>query len=233
MPDFLDIQNYDDINFVDTSVEDLLSAAISAYEDAYYADTGESVVVEPGDDVYILLYAQAERDYSILQSINNAARMNFIKYASGDYLDNLAANTGCERSAAGAAVVTLQFTLSKAQSVTVTIPEGTRASPGNSVYFATDAEASIAAGNTSVTVSATCTETGTAGNGYIAGRITTLVDSIAYVSSVTNTDTSSGGADEESDESLAEKAFLSPEGFSVAGPSGAYEYFAKATARPL
>jgi phage-related baseplate assembly protein len=226
--DFSTVQNYSDINFVDTSVENLLSAAITAYQDTYYGNTGESVVVEPGSDVYILLYAQALREYSILQSINNAARQNFLKYAAGDYLDNLAANTGCTRSAATAAVTTMRFTLGKAQTVTITIPQGTRVTPGNSIYFATDKEVSIAAGDTSVTVTATCTAIGTAGNGYIAGQISTLVDSVAYVSTVTNTEKSQGGTDEETDTELAEKVFLSPEGFSVAGPSGAYEYFAKA-----
>lgn len=227
MPDFSQVQNYPDINFVDTSVEDMLSAGIKAYEDAYYKLTGKQITLQPGDDAYILIYAQAARDYSILQSINYAARQNFLKYASGSYLDNLAANSANVREEPKAAVVTLQFTLSKLQSTATIIPKGTRASPGSNIYFATDSEVEIPVGNLTATASATCLTTGTTGNGYIAGQINSLVDPVAYVASVTNTETSTGGSDTETDLSLAEKIFSGPEGFSVAGPSGAYDYFTR------
>jgi phage-related baseplate assembly protein len=227
MPDFSAVQNYPDLDFVDTSVEDLLSAAITAYQNTYYSSTGQSITIQPGDDVYILLNAQALREYSILQSINAATRQNFLKYAAGNNLDNLAANNGCTRSPATAAVTTLQFTLGQAQTITIIIPQDTRVTPGNNLYFATDEEVQIAVGSAMVTVTATCLTTGAIGNGYIAGQISTLVDPIAYVSTVTNTETSDGGSDLEDDLSLAEQVFASPEGFSVAGPSGAYDYFAR------
>lgn len=227
MPDFSQVQNYPDINFVDTSVENLLSAAISAYQDTYEQLTSNSVTVQPGDDVYILLYTQALRDYSVLQSINAAARQNFLKYAAGEYLDNLSANTGNVRSSSKPAVTTIQFNLGKAQSIVITIPQGTRISPGNGLYFATDEELDIPIGNTAGTVTATCLTDGNIGNGYIPGQINVLVDPIAFVFSVTNTQTTEGGSDAESDLSLAEKDFASPEGFSVAGPAGAYDYFAR------
>lgn len=227
MPDFSQVQNYSDINFENTSIEDMLAAAVKAYEGAYFSLTGKQITLQPGDDAYILIYAQAARDYAVLQSINFAARQNFLKYASGTYLDNLAANTANVRDAPKAAVVTLQFTLSKLQSTATIIPKGTRASPGSNIYFATDAEAEIPAGSLSAATSATCLKTGTAGNGYIAGQINSLVDPVPYIASVTNTEASAGGSDAETDLSLAEKIFSGPEGFSVAGPSGAYDYFTR------
>lgn len=227
MPDFSQVQSYPDINFVNTSVDDLLAAAIKAYEDTYYSKTGQDIVIQPGDDNYILLYAQALRDYSILQSINYAARQNLLKYASGNNLDNLAANTGCTRSSATAAVTTMQFSLGKAQPIDITIPKNTRVTPGNGLYFSTDQEVQIPAGNTAVTVSATCMTTGSVGNGYIPGQINIVVDPIAYINAVSNTETAEGGSDSEDDLSLAQKVFSSPEGYSVAGPAGAYDYFAR------
>lgn len=227
MPDFSQIQQSPDLNFVDTTADAILSAEISAYEKTYLSLTGKQKSVQPGDDVYILLYAQALREYSILQSINYAARQNFLKYASGENLDQLAANTGCTRSQPTAAVTTIQFAMGKFQTVDILIPKGTRVTPGNNLYFATEEEVKLPAGNTAVTVSAVCLTVGTVGNGYVPGQINTLVDPVAFISSVANTNTSEGGSDMEDDFSLAKRVFSSPESFSVAGPSGAYDYFAR------
>lgn len=227
MADFSQVKNYPDISFVDTSVDDLLSNAINTYKQTYYSLTGEQTTVEPGDDIYILLYAQALKDYSILQTINYTGKQNFLKYATGDNLDELAANTGCVRSTSEPAVTTLQFSLGNMQSIAITIPQGTRVTPGNGLYFATDETAQIPAGNTAVTVSATCLTNGSVGNGYIPGQINILVDPIAYIKTAANIDTSEGGSDTEEDESLAERVFSSPQGFSVAGPAGAYDFFAR------
>ena len=48
-----------------------------------------------------------------------------------------------------------------------------------------------------------------------------------YVAAVENTTVSEGGADEQDDDSYREDIHIAPESFSVAGPAGAYEYFAK------
>ena len=227
MPDFSQIQQFPDLNFVNASADSILSAEVSAYENTYKDLTGKEAIVQPGDDVYILLRAQALRTYSILQSLNFTARQNFLKYAAGNNLDNLAANTGCTRSQSTAAVTTMQFSLGKAQTVDIIIPQGTRATPGNGLYFATDEEVKLPTGNTAVTVSATCQTMGSVGNGYVPGQINILVDPVSFISSVANTNTSEGGSDTEDDLSLAKKTFSSPESFSVAGPSGAYDYFAR------
>ena len=47
---------------------------------------------------------------------------------------------------------------------------------------------------------------------------------LPYIKSVRNTEITSGGADIESDENLAERIYLAPSGYSVAGPDDAYEY---------
>jgi phage-related baseplate assembly protein len=50
---------------------------------------------------------------------------------------------------------------------------------------------------------------------------------LPWIARVENTDTSQGGTDEEDDDSYRDRIYSAPEGFSVAGPSGAYEYFAR------
>ena len=80
---------------------------------------------------------------------------------------------------------------------------------------------------------ALCTENGVGGNELLPGQVNVLVDLIPYVESVSNTTKTSGGADLESDESLAERIFLAPSGYSVAGPDDAYiNTGQRPTARP-
>ena len=73
---------------------------------------------------------------------------------------------------------------------------------------------------------------GEAANGLVAGQINQLVSwSSPFLVNVTNTVTSSGGADIESDDHLRARIWMAPESFSCAGPYGAYEYWA-ASANP-
>ena len=73
----------------------------------------------------------------------------------------------------------------------------------------------------------TCTETGEKGNGFQAGEIIEMVDPLPFIDSIENTTESAGGTDEESEQSLAERAYLAPSGYSTAGPEDAYIYHAK------
>jgi phage-related baseplate assembly protein len=221
------LENLPNISFVDKDVSTLLTNMISEYESVYKASTGVAKTLADGDPVRIWIYAQALRIYALYQLIDQAAKYNLLKYSTGDYLDNLAALVGITRAAAEAATVTIRFTLSAARSSAVGIDAGTRVSPDGSIFFATNEYAEIPAGSLCIDVTAQCQETGTVGNGYVAGQITTLVDPIRYVASVTNTTESQGGADEENDDSLRGRIFQKPESFSVAGPIGAYEYFVK------
>ena len=221
------LENLPDIDFVEKDVDTLLEAMVTEYESAYESSTGESKTLADGDPVRIWIYSQALRIYAAYQLIDQAAKYNLLRYSTGDYLENLGARVGVTRAEATAATTTQRFTLSAAQESAVAITSGTQVSAGGSVYFATTEYAEVAAGDTYVDVTVECTETGTAGNGYLAGQITTLVDPIQYVASTTNTATSQGGTDQEDDDTLKGRIFQKPESFSVAGPTGAYEYFTK------
>jgi phage-related baseplate assembly protein len=161
--------------------------------------------------------------------IDRGAKMNLLAFAEGDFLEHHGVLVDTDRLEATAATVTLRLTLSAAREAATAIPAGTRATAGDGVYFTIDDAAIIPAGETSITVAATCTETGTKGNGYVAGEIKTLTDPVPFVATVTNTTTSEGGANREKDDDYRSRIQEAPERFSVAGPSGAYEYFAKAT----
>ena len=59
-----------------------------------------------------------------------------------------------------------------------------------------------------------------------------MVDTIPFVDTATNIKETAGGADEETDDHLADRVYHAPSAYSVAGPADAYAYYAKA-ANPL
>jgi phage-related baseplate assembly protein len=159
--------------------------------------------------------------------VDKAGKMDLLKYSYGAYLDHLAALKGLTRLEAAPATVTMRFTLSAVRPSAISIPQGTRVSDGN-LYYATTEYAEVPAGDTYIDVIATCMTAGSEGNAPELGTITTLVDPISYMGSVINVEKPTGGSDIETDDELRERVYYAPSGYSVAGPSGAYEYWTKA-----
>lgn len=216
------MMNLPEIQFTDADTDKVKQAIVAGYETV----SGRSLAA--GDPIRLFLEAIAAIIVQLLDSINQTGKMNLLAYAIGNYLDHIGILTDTERIEAAAATTTVRFTLSAAQTSAVTIPKGTRVTNEDmKIYFATNKVLTIPAGDTSGTVESTCTETGASGNGYVAGQLTKLVDPVAYVESVANTTTSAGGDDEEDDDAFRERIRISPEKYSVAGPYGAYEYWAK------
>lgn len=216
-----------DISFVNKDVEGLLSEKIKGYEDAYFEQTGERKTLYPGDPIRIFLYSQALREYHLLLLIDYSAKQNLLKYAEGIYLEHKAADRNVIRLSASKATVPVKFTFSAPLSSPAIINAGTRVTPGNNIFFKTTDNIEVPSGATEIIIIMECTEAGTIGNDYIPGQIGVLVDPIPFVDSIINIERSQGGADTEGDESLRERAWLAPESYSVAGPAGAYIFWAK------
>jgi phage-related baseplate assembly protein len=152
--------------------------------------------------------------------------MNLLSLSTGDFLDHLGALLNTNRLGSAYATTSLTFTLGEALTWQVVIPQGTRATPDGEVYFATDMEAIIPAGDMSVSVPATCVEAGAKHNGLLTGQINTLVDRVPYVATVQNSIITLGGTDIEGDNRLRSRIQLAPERLSTCGPENAYRYWA-------
>ena len=212
----------EDIVFADKSADETEREIITFYE----TFTGRTLA--KGDPIRLFLETLILIIIHQRSLIDYAAKQNLLAYAEGDYLDHIGALLGVTRLEATYAITTLKFTLSEAQSTVITIPAGTRVSPGGgNILFETVQAVDVAIGNTEATVTAQCTVTGTQGNGFVAGQIRRLVDPFPYEMSVTNTTASYGGTDTENDENYRERIHIAPESFSVAGSRGAYEYYAR------
>lgn len=210
-----------EVHFADYDAQNIIDKAIARFEDALGVNLGAA------DERRILLMAFLSVVIELYAALDEAGRQNLLAYARGDNLDAIGETRGVKRIAASHSQVTLCFTLSAVQTRNVIIPAGTRATPDGDIFFSTDAALVIQAGATSGSTKATCMTAGAATNGYAAGSIATLVDPIAYVASVMNTDATTGGADAEEDEAYRTRIRQSRAVYSTAGSREAYEYYAR------
>lgn len=230
MSELLDaIDNLPDISFIDNiTLEDVQNFLVSKFEMYYKQITGVSKFkLQKGDPYRIILLSNALLIYQGLQNIDRAGKMNLIKYAYGDFLKHLAAFKNTQPKEPQAATVHVKWSLEEPRGSATPIPEGSRVTADYEIYFETTEYNEIPAGETEIILKMVCTVTGEAGNDFAPGELKEMVDPLGFIDAVANIDTSSGGTGEESDQSLAERAYLAPSGYSTAGPVGAYIHHVK------
>lgn len=223
-----ELQNLPEISFIDDmTIGEIQKRLVSEYENSITAITGNKYVLPQADKFRIIINSIALILYQNLQCIDRAGKQNTLKYAYGEYLDNKAAEKGVVRKTAKAATVNIKFSLETARSSSTLIPKGTRVSNDSDIYFETQNSEEIAAGKTDIVISCVCTEAGTIGNNIQIGELNTLVDPISYIDDVVNISISTGGTDDEDDDSLRERVFLAPSSYTTTGSADAYIYHCK------
>lgn len=212
--------------FVDTTPDDLLESLITNYE----GFTGHTV--QPADPERLFLSWIADFLIKERENQNYVGNQNVPSRAVGENLDALGKFIyGVERHTIQPARCTIRFKrrIQSWGSSALVIPQGTRVTDeSNTLYWKTSAEGVIPIGMMYVDVPAECETEGEVGNGYVAGQINTLVDSVfPGITSVRNINMSAGGSDEQTDDEYFEILRQSMAAFSTAGPRAAYEYFAR------
>lgn len=225
-----DLSIVPDVDFAVKDASIIQSEVISQYEEYFYLLTQINKTLGRGDPVRLFLMSIIYQLTVQRSIVDSTGKNNLIKYAQGAYLDNIGARWGPTRGTrlpATSAATILQFSLATALAIDVVVAYGTLAQANNGVQFATIRELIIPAGSTVGTVEASAVQVGSMANGLVAGQVNQLVSpSNPYLSDVTNTVTTSGGSDRESDDRFRMRIWMAPESFSVAGPYGAYEYWA-------
>lgn len=209
-------------DFVVRDPETVTRQMVGQYEEL----TGKTLY--PAQVERILVDVIAYRESLVREAIQDAAKLNLVRFSRRPILDFLGENIGVERLDAVKARTTMRFTFDPAPASATLLPAGVVVQSGE-VQFATDVATQVAAGALTVDVSASCLEAGTKGNGFLAGQVRELVSEVAglSVASVQNTTTTAGGSEEEDDEHLRERIVLAPEQFSNAGSVGAYRFYAR------
>ncbi len=211
------------IEFVNTDTEALVNKLVAGYEEFM----GRKLY--PADPVraFILWLASIiiqERVY-----INESAKQNIPRYATGENLDMLSGIFhNVSRLEAVPATVTLQFSISKAPVTDYIITDTLEVTADGYVNFATTENIVFAAGETTAVVKAECTLAGETGNGFLPGEINALVsDEFLYFEKVENITVSEGGSEKEDDASFYSRMRESEESYTTAGAKNSYSYHAR------
>lgn len=212
--------------FVDDSdgldPEAILNDMIAEFE----VTSGRTLYPAQVERLMINIYAY--REALVRNAIQSAGLQNLLAFAVFPFLDYIGQAVGVARNGAVGATTTIEFVLANALTESYTINSGEQiATQDGQFVFASAADLTIAAGATTGEVSATCTTVGTAGNGYLPGQVNTLLEPNSLIASVANTVTTANGAQAELDPDYKARIQLAPNQYSTAGPSGAYEFFAR------
>lgn len=208
--------------FIPTDPDQIVEWLTAKYEEL----TG--VTVQPGSPERLFIQWAASVVIQERALENYAANQNLPSRAEGKNLDALAELFYTKtRPGAKAATCTMRFTISEALTFAVLIPGGTRVTDAsNTLVWETVEDIYVKAGDTYADVKIRCQTKGTAGNGFVAGQINTIVDLFAYFKSCANLNESDGGGDAATDEEFYELLRLSMDAYSTAGARGSYIYWA-------
>lgn len=209
----------EDVKVVSDDLSEILAQTIADYE----ARSGKTL--QPAHIERLLINTYAYRETLARKAVNEAYRQQHPRFATGLMLDLCGDDVNTPRLEASAARCTIRFTLAAGQGGTVLIAQGTQIAAGATV-FQTTSSGTLSPASRTLDLEAVCLQTGVSGNGFSAGQINALVNPTDGVSAA-NITVSAGGAAEESDDAYRRRILLAPESFSVAGPVGAYEYFAR------
>ncbi|WP_310620877.1 baseplate J/gp47 family protein [Flexibacterium corallicola] len=180
-----------------------------------YPAQNEMVLIDMLSYCFSLLGRQAQE----------ASEKRWLLFSHGHDLDVGAANNSTFRLLASPAVCLLEFTLEAVSITDTIIPKGTLVASGSedALSFALDEDLTIPAGALNASGQAAATVTGTRGNGFVAGQLTTLANPVSLAGvTVSNITETSGGAEEESDSALIERAASAHDRISKAGPRESY-----------
>jgi phage-related baseplate assembly protein len=183
--------------------------------------------LQPAQVERLLINLYAYRESLVRNAIQYAGQQNLLAYASFPMIDYLGQLLGVTRLPAQGAVTTLEYNLAEPLAVAYVIPAGTQAGTSDGQFiFATDTALTLPAGTVTGSVTATATAAGDGANGYLAGQISVQTNPSTLIESVANSTISAGGSAPETDDHLRTRIQAAPNQFSVAGPEGAYRYFA-------
>ena len=208
--------------FVDTSVDALVSLLIASYERL----SGQTVQPASPERVFIQWAASIVAHERVLN--NYTGNQNIPSRAEGENLDALAELMYLPRRPQAQAAGCMQrFHISEPQKSAILVPKGTRVTSPGGLIWETVEDVYVGIGGTYADVQIRCQTVGAAGNGYTPGQLNTLIDIYDYYSATENLTTSDGGADAATDEEFYQLLRASMDAYSCAGARGSYEYFAK------
>lgn len=192
---------------------------------AYMEAGGDTLY--PGDEKEMLLRTMVAGIVQAQAQVDNALRMDTLRYAMGEYLDIYGEKRGCVRhkAAAAKAQVVIQFASSGKGGV---IAAGETVTADGEVLYTLDADVPYSGLAQTAQVGVTCTQAGAFGNGLLQGMQLQFLSGGNAVESVYCLMDASGGEETETDEAYRERIRNFGLANVTTGPTALYESMAMA-----
>lgn len=190
-----------------------------------YAEAGGDLLY-PGDEKEMLLRAVLQIMVQAFAGIDNALRMDTLRYAVRDYLDVYGEKRSCTRIPARPAMAEVKITLS-ATGVKSTIAAGTALTADGTVLYLTTDDLTVEGYAQELTAKVECSQEGSIGNGLVAG---TQMQSLVPIDGATAIEccvSAAGGQDKETDDAYRERIRTHGLASVSTGPQQQYESAAK------
>ena len=175
-----------EISFIDDlTIDEIMQQMLNDYQTKYEEITGKSMELTQANPYRLILYACSMQVYQTLMYLDIMGKQNLLKYSEGTFLDQIGALRHVKRLEGSYALTTIRFSVASERAAVTAIPQGTRVAAGE-IFFETKEYAEVAVGDLSVDVPAQCTDIGENGNNLMPGEISTIVDSVPFISSAVN-----------------------------------------------
>lgn len=196
-----------------------------------YVEAGGDILY-PGDEKEMLLRSVQADIVQIFAGVDNALRMQTLRYAVGPYLDVIGELRSCERIAASAAKATVTI-ITNATGKADVLEAGTAMTADGRVFYELLEDFVLTGYQQTVTVEVECSEEGSVGNGLLTGTELSLAMSNEGINSIVAASDAMGGNEEEEDEAYRERIRLSGLASVTTGPYQQYESAAKAVSSEI
>lgn len=190
-----------------------------------YVEAGGDILY-PGDEKEMLLRAVQADLVQVFAGVDNALRMQTLRYAVGEYLDLLGEQKGCERIQSAAATATVIIT-TNATGIEGTLAAGTSMTADGKVYYQLSEDVELTGYQENVNATIQASKAGEDGNGLAAGVQLVLAKTNRAVNSIVAATEATGGQNAEDDDTYRER--IREYGFTAVttGPATQYEALAK------
>lgn len=212
---------------MDTEIHYLTYDSEEIFKEMQYAyiDSGGDVLY-PGDEKEILLRAVQSIMVQAFAGVDNALRMATLRYAAGEYLDLYGQNRGCTRIEAQAAQAAVEIKF-RATGKTGIIEAGTPLTADGEHLYRLNEDVAQTGYQQTIRATVTANDTGSLGNGLLAGTQMQFLIPQTAVESVFCVQDAEGGQEREDDETYRERIRLYGLVNVTTGPKVQYEAAAK------
>lgn len=186
-----------------------------------YIEAGGDILY-PGDEKEMLLRGVQSIVTQVFAGVDAALRMDTLRYAVGEYLDIYGEKRNCIRIPSEAATCTIEIKF-KASGIAKTLSAGTAlTADGERLYLLAD-DVEQTGYEQTISAEVVCRDTGGIGNGLLAGtQMQFMIPNPAVISVYAMRD-SSGGQDEEDDDTYRERIRTYGLINTTTGPQAQYE----------